>query len=270
MRLSKPKGIRLRSFLVLAAGGLTVLLFACGGQTAKIVENGPATSFQPLEARPFAVPVENTGDTTGNFWLRLVRCNPDGWRTDDQEADLEDCNLFVEDVAPESTKSGTWIITAPFSKSSTELDVRLHSCGVKLLSACLGEEETDSATYTLTVSLPPVLEPSDGPILEDNTSDYLRLAQYWAPVVFQDTAEPIFKADYLAAWDYDGNQNPRNNWENLDDSDADLGAVVYYWVVDTENHWYVGYGFFHPRDWGESQAGIIQCTQNEDPKKFSA
>ena len=87
------------------------------------------------------------------------------------------------------------------------------------------------------------------------------LAEHYAPVVFMDTAGPIPKADYLAGWDYDSDLNPLNNWNNLNRGDVDLRGKVYYWVLETESHWFIGYGFFHPRDWGETE--IITCTTDQ-------
>ena len=32
-------------------------------------------------------------------------------------------------------------------------------------------------------------------------------------------------------------------------------------MMETQNHWFIGYGFFHPRDWGETE--FIQCTADQ-------
>jgi lysophospholipase L1-like esterase len=81
------------------------------------------------------------------------------------------------------------------------------------------------------------------------------VAQWWAPVHFQDvdtsgeTSEGG-KSDYLAAYDFDGDQNGRNNWENI--TESPLAANVYSSVVETEGYWYLLYTFFHPRDWADA------------------
>ncbi len=81
------------------------------------------------------------------------------------------------------------------------------------------------------------------------------LARHWAPVILQDTDPDVDpfggRSDFITAWDFD-DLNPRNNWENLEKVPGvfNLGGKVYYWVLESERHWYIGYGIFHPRDWG--------------------
>lgn len=88
--------------------------------------------------------------------------------------------------------------------------------------------------------------------------DEFELAFYWAPVHYQDvdrtgalTGDHSLggRSDYITAIDFDGDWNTRNNWENADD--YPLLAFVYYSVVETVDHWYVVYAFYHPRDWDD-------------------
>lgn len=113
-------------------------------------------------------------------------------------------------------------------------------------------EISDNRNREALAAPPPLYQPPKTP------TQLRHLAEYYAPVVFMDTASPTPRADYLAGWDYDSDLNPLNNWNNLNRRDVDLRGKVYYWVLETESHWFIGYGFFHPRDWGET--GIIQCT----------
>jgi hypothetical protein len=81
------------------------------------------------------------------------------------------------------------------------------------------------------------------------------LAQRWAPIHYQDVDQTGTNAlggrsDYLAAYDFDGDLNARNNWENT--GSYPLAATVYYSVMETSSHWFVTYMFFHPRDWSDS------------------
>jgi len=92
--------------------------------------------------------------------------------------------------------------------------------------------------------------------------DLRHLAEYYAPILFMDTAKSLPKADYLTTWDYDGDLNPRNNWNNLNRDDVDFRGRVYYWVLETEGYWFIGYGFFHPRDWGETE--VVECTADRE------
>jgi lysophospholipase L1-like esterase len=80
------------------------------------------------------------------------------------------------------------------------------------------------------------------------------LAQWWAPVHFQDTdtsgdTSLGGKSDYLTSYDFDGDLNGRNNWENA--SRYPLAAHVYYSVVQTPSFTFLIYMFFHPRDWAD-------------------
>ncbi|MFX1538355.1 MAG: hypothetical protein ACFFDI_29545, partial [Promethearchaeota archaeon] len=41
-----------------------------------------------------------------------------------------------------------------------------------------------------------------------------------------------------------------NNWDNLEN--YPLKAYMYYYVVETATHWFIGFSSFHPRDWHET------------------
>jgi hypothetical protein len=60
------------------------------------------------------------------------------------------------------------------------------------------------------------------------------------------------RSDYLAAYDFDGDLDARNNWDNT--GRHPLAATVYYSVQETGSHWFVTYMFFHPRDWAVTVA----------------
>ncbi len=75
------------------------------------------------------------------------------------------------------------------------------------------------------------------------------LAARWAPVHYQDTDSTDYDADYLSRIDFDGDWDALNNWEHQDDDLSRLTGAVSYSVVTTSTHWFIVYGFFHPRDW---------------------
>ena len=81
----------------------------------------------------------------------------------------------------------------------------------------------------------------------NNDGFYEDLAYRYAPIHYQDTDDSNAEADYLTRFDYDGNWDGTDNWEHL--ASGDLSAYVYYSVVETASHWFIVYGFFHPRDW---------------------
>jgi hypothetical protein len=68
-----------------------------------------------------------------------------------------------------------------------------------------------------------------------------------APVHYQDTDDSRPKADYITLFNYDGDWRANNNWDHL--NNFPLPAHVYYSVVETCTHWFIGYAFFHPQDW---------------------
>ncbi|RCG27848.1 hypothetical protein DQ384_25310 [Sphaerisporangium album] len=101
------------------------------------------------------------------------------------------------------------------------------------------------------------------------------LAYRWAPVHYQDSASSKYTADYLAPVDYDGDWNTRNNWDNLDANVSRLVGTVYYSVVETDTHWFITYGFFHPRDWKtlgphENDMEGLLLTVRKDGSQYGA
>ncbi|MFC8798473.1 hypothetical protein ACFT2C_12135 [Promicromonospora sp. NPDC057138] len=81
------------------------------------------------------------------------------------------------------------------------------------------------------------------------------VAQRWAPIHYQDVDQTGTNAlggrsDYIAAYDFDGDLDARNNWDNT--GSHPLAATAYYSVLETSSHWFVTYMFFHPRDWSDS------------------
>jgi hypothetical protein len=80
-------------------------------------------------------------------------------------------------------------------------------------------------------------------------ADDAQLARHWAPVHYQDTDSSDYDADYLSTVNFDGDWNAANNWGRQDDNPSWLSGAVYYSVVETGTHWFLLYGFYHPRDW---------------------
>ena len=79
----------------------------------------------------------------------------------------------------------------------------------------------------------------------------LELAYRWAPIHYQDTDSSDYDADYLTTVNYDGDWDTLNNWERQDDQLSRLKGAVYFSVTETGTHWYIVYGFYHPRDWSD-------------------
>jgi hypothetical protein len=91
------------------------------------------------------------------------------------------------------------------------------------------------------------------------------LAFHWAPVHYQDVNKKSGtglkgRSDYIVAFDYDGDFNGRNNWDNMQPSSTNPQAHMYFSVSESDSHWFVYYVAYHPRDWA---AGIAQEHEND-------
>ena len=94
-----------------------------------------------------------------------------------------------------------------------------------------------------------------------DTNRYRKHAEYWAPFVAQETWwQP--KADIPTRFDFDGDWNGDNNWDNMDAGTSQ--AYVHYAAVETKSHWFLHYNFFHPRDYSDNCiAGTCHENDNE-------
>jgi hypothetical protein len=88
-----------------------------------------------------------------------------------------------------------------------------------------------------------------------------RLAEHYAPVVFQESKSSVL--DYVTKFDYDGDWNGANNWRNA--YLYDLPGYVYYAVIESTNHYFITYSFFHPRDYtAQPFEGFAPKTEHEN------
>jgi hypothetical protein len=91
--------------------------------------------------------------------------------------------------------------------------------------------------------------------------EHRALAAYYAPVVYQESRSAIL--DYITRFDYDGDWNGSNNWRNA--YRYELRANVYYGVVESTNHVFITYAFYHPRDYSARPLeGIAPKTEHEN------
>lgn len=96
------------------------------------------------------------------------------------------------------------------------------------------------------------------------------LASHYAPTLYHDIHSrfPRSIGDLPLRFDYDRDWIGSNNWENLHRVIAwqrhgeiapgagnplgfDLGAYVYFSVVESARHWFITYAVFHPQDWSD-------------------
>lgn len=105
--------------------------------------------------------------------------------------------------------------------------------------------------------MPVELDETSSELSASTAADRAQLALRWAPVHYQDVDQTGSHAlggaaDYIAAYDFDGNLNAKDNWDHAGNSAYPLRAVGYYSVTETSTHWFLVYMFFHPRDWTDS------------------
>jgi len=81
-------------------------------------------------------------------------------------------------------------------------------------------------------------------VIFDKSYIYIRLSEHYSPIYIQSTAST---QDYITSVDFDGNLIGIDNWENQ--PLFPQKASVYYSIKETETHYFISYGFYHPRDW---------------------
>ena len=83
------------------------------------------------------------------------------------------------------------------------------------------------------------------------------IAERFAPVLHHrmaGTAEE-HRFDYPTNFDFDGDWTGNNNWANGGDPKYKLWSFVYYSVIESEDHYFIHYALYHPRDWS-----VVQST----------
>lgn len=87
------------------------------------------------------------------------------------------------------------------------------------------------------------------------------LAEHYAPVVFQEAKSAVL--DYLARFDFDGDDKGDNNWRNA--YLYDLKGYAYYSVIESSRHYFITYAFYHPRDYtARPYEGFAPKTEHEN------
>jgi hypothetical protein len=88
-----------------------------------------------------------------------------------------------------------------------------------------------------------------------------QLAEHYAPVVFQESRSTVL--DFIAKFDYDGDWKGDNNWRNA--YLHDLTGHAYYSVIESSNHYFITYAFYHPRDYtARPYEGFAPKTEHEN------
>lgn len=87
----------------------------------------------------------------------------------------------------------------------------------------------------------------------------LFIAKKYAPILYQ-AAGSRPKFDAITRFDFDGDFDGDNNWENA--RNKDFKSYVYYSVIETKAYFYIFYGFYHPRDY-EPFCLPVFCHEND-------
>lgn len=99
------------------------------------------------------------------------------------------------------------------------------------------------------------------PLVAGENPEYRSLAEYYAPVVYQETRSATL--DFITRFDFDGDWNGANNWDNA--YLFELPAYVYYAVIESSGHYFITYAFFHPRDYtARPMEGFAPKTEHEN------
>lgn len=146
------------------------------------------------------------------------------------------------------------LYTAPLKAGSYTIEVT-GTYGGRIVTGRLPVEVSDTAATRYPLPETPLpAEPTD-------TFRYRKLAEQYAPYIAQETwFDP--RSDYLHRFDYDGDWEGDNNWDNLEKGTP--AAYVYYAAMETSTHWFLHYNFFHPRDYSDNCiAGTCHENDNE-------
>jgi len=136
-------------------------------------------------------------------------------------------------------QAGTHVLSMRFLRDTGDQITRITPDGKRVTRE--RREPSGSTELEFSVRIPAIL-----PSMRE-------LAVYWAPVVSQDIDSANVRADYMTAIDFDGDWAGRNNWDHIDQ--FDLPPVAYYWVLEAADRYFIGYAFFHPRDWSTLGSG---------------
>ena len=92
-------------------------------------------------------------------------------------------------------------------------------------------------------------------------AEYRSLAEYYAPVIYQEAHSAVL--DSITRFDFDGDWNGANNWKNA--YLYDLPGYVYYAVIESTKHYFVTYAFYHVRDYtARPFEGFAPKTEHEN------
>lgn len=94
------------------------------------------------------------------------------------------------------------------------------------------------------------------------------VAERFAPILHHRMAgtPAQHRFDWPTNFDFDRDWLGANNWEHAGDSRFKLWSFVYYSVIESEDHYFIHYALFHPRDWSLAEpqySGVLDAIQEQ-------
>jgi hypothetical protein len=104
---------------------------------------------------------------------------------------------------------------------------------------------------------PAPAQQAPAPAMTDREKEMREIAERFAPVFHQRMAgtPEEHRFDYPTSFDFDGDWTGNNNWANSAHPKYKLWSYVYYSVLESEDHYFIHYAVYHPRDWS-----VVQST----------
>ena len=132
-----------------------------------------------------------------------------------------------------------------------------HDVKQRLASLPRPEVEAAKVAAAIAAAAQPPAEPSPE-VQKRNIERDREIAARFAPV-FHQALGPSPRFDYITNFDFDGDWQGDNNWNNSANPNFPLKAYVYYSVFETRTHYFIHYAAFHPRDYkgGEQRGATI-------------
>lgn len=230
----------------------------------------PGTRLRPMASAVIQVKVYGEMDVAGSKksgrlrkadWNAAVFPNDGGWvskpfryQGTDSEGYLETAasgfSKIFSSVSSQFVVKDSMVYVAPEKPGTYRVEVSLGSIREKV-EITVDAEAPEAATRAERVNFP-----AEAP----STDPYRKLVEHWAPHVAQESWFE-WQSDALRRFDYDGDWDGSNNWDNL--ADGSSQAYVYYAVIESETHWFLIYNFFHVRDYSDNCI-VGTCHENDN------
>ncbi len=263
---SRFKPMTFSNALIIGALGVSTLWAQATVSEIRLHTDPPGARLRPFENLAIQVRVYGTaGNRSGRIrrdGAQLTVLTPNGgWLSKPFRFQGQDDEPFIDQYQSTAGRifgslSGRYVMqdavlyTAPQQPGEYELQATLEGHSATLTIHV--DPEAPSNRKPESVAFP--AEPF-------SLDPYRDLAEHWSPFLAQETwFEP--KSDYPTRFDYDGDWNGANNWQNRDNGTSQ--AYVYYAVMETATHWFLIYNVFHPRDYSDKcVAGSCHENDNE-------